>query len=326
MTNISVVMSVYNGEKFLRDAIASILRQTFNNFEFVIVNDGSTDTSLNIINSFLDKRIKVIDQSNLGLTKSLNIAIQAATGDFIARMDADDLSHPERLSYQYAYMTEHPEVGLLGTLNYGIDETGVELGFSVFPTEFADIRQSLLFEGNCLTHGTFMIRRQVLELVGGYSEEYPYSQDYELALRIAEKHEIQNLNRFLYYLRISKSSITAQKCAEQTSCALKARAFAQSKSLSNREFENLKTSKQKILNSHQMLSNLMLVYGANYLAVESEKLARVRFVDALKYNPFNLKAFVFLALTFFPVRYIKKIRQAIKFLKKRGWSGQGIIR
>ena len=123
---ISVIMSVFNGSKFLADAIQSILNQTFKEFELIIVDDGSTDNSLNIIRSFesADSRIKVISKLNEGLAKSLNAAISASQGDFIARMDADDISYKNRLEKQYEYMQKNKSIDLCGCSMDIIDEHG----------------------------------------------------------------------------------------------------------------------------------------------------------------------------------------------------------
>ena len=129
-------MSVYNGEKYLREAIESILNQTFTDFEFLIVNDGSTDSSLEIILSYPDERIRVIrNDRNIGLTKSLNKALQQAKGEYIARQDADDISLQNRFEEQLIYLEKHPEVALLGTSAYKIDERGEILAKVIVPTE-----------------------------------------------------------------------------------------------------------------------------------------------------------------------------------------------
>ncbi len=126
---VSVIMSVYNGDKYLREAIESILNQTFTDFEFIIVNDGSTDNSLEIIESYDDERIKTINnKKNIGLTKSLNKALKFAKGKYIARQDADDVSLPNRFEKQVEYLDSHPEVALVGTSVYLIDENGKIIG------------------------------------------------------------------------------------------------------------------------------------------------------------------------------------------------------
>jgi glycosyltransferase involved in cell wall biosynthesis len=122
---VSVVMSVYNGEKYLCEAIDSILNQTFENFEFLIVNDGSTDRTLEILQSYRDPRIKVINnERNIGLTASLNKGLKIAKGEYVARMDADDVSFPHRLEQQKAFLDRNPRVAMVGSWAEVIDESG----------------------------------------------------------------------------------------------------------------------------------------------------------------------------------------------------------
>ncbi len=113
---VNVIMAVFNGEQYLQEAIESILRQTFDNFEFVIIDDGSTDKTVEILNRFSDERIKrLTNESNIGLTRSLNRGIRFSRGEYIVRQDADDVSLPERLAKQVAYLDAHSMVGLVGT-------------------------------------------------------------------------------------------------------------------------------------------------------------------------------------------------------------------
>lgn len=121
---VSVVMSVYNGEKYLPETIDSILNQTFKDFEFIIINDGSTDKTAKILTSYDDPRIRIFNQENMGLTKSLNRAISLAKGEYIARMDADDISYPERLKKQVDYLNKNPDIGLVGSKYIRIDKRG----------------------------------------------------------------------------------------------------------------------------------------------------------------------------------------------------------
>jgi len=196
---ISVIMSVYNGEKYLREAIDSILNQTFPDFEFIIVNDASTDSSLKIIQSYHDKRIRVIEnEENIGLTKSLNKAIKKARGEYIARQDADDISLLNRFEEQLRYLEQHPEVSLLGTSIYRIDSGGDVTGKRI---ALAKPTTKDMFKGNQFSHGSVMFKRQVIDNVGGYNELFRYVQDYELWLRIAKHYEVRNLTRILYKLR-----------------------------------------------------------------------------------------------------------------------------
>jgi glycosyltransferase involved in cell wall biosynthesis len=202
---ISVIMSVYNGEKYLREAIESILNQTFTDFEFITVNDGSTDNSLEIIRSYSDERIRIINnEKNIGLTKSLNKALKQSRGEYIARQDADDISSPNRFEEQMKYLKEHLEVVLLGTGVYLIDENGKIVGKRIALAK-PDIKD--LFKGNQFNHGSVMFKKEVINQLGGYNELIRYSQDYELWLRIAKSYEVRNLTQLLYKLRSHDANI-----------------------------------------------------------------------------------------------------------------------
>jgi glycosyltransferase involved in cell wall biosynthesis/2-polyprenyl-3-methyl-5-hydroxy-6-metoxy-1,4-benzoquinol methylase len=202
---VSVIMSVYNGEKYLREAIESILNQTFTDFEFVIVNDGSTDNSLEILKSYDDERIRVINnEKNIGLTKSLNKALKVARGEYIARQDADDVSLPDRFEEQMKYFERYPEVALLGTSIYLIDENGKIVGKRIVLAK-PSIKD--LFKGNQFNHGSVMFKKEVINQLGGYNELIRYSQDYELWLRIAKHCEVRNLTQLLYNFRSHDENI-----------------------------------------------------------------------------------------------------------------------
>ncbi|MBI5787570.1 MAG: glycosyltransferase [Candidatus Schekmanbacteria bacterium] len=213
---VSVLMSVYNGERFLRDSIESILKQTFQNFEFLIVNDGSTDRSREIILSYLNQRIKLIDNGqNIGLTRALNKGLSLAKGEYIARMDADDLSLPARLEKQAAFLDAHPETGVLGINNWIIDERGDEVRKDNRLIGHEEIMAGLLSE-NRFVHSSLMFRKKFLDMQGYYAEHYPYAQDYELILRLSEVCKLANLPEYLHKWRENYSTgITVLKRPEQ---------------------------------------------------------------------------------------------------------------
>src|SRR6185295_9135648 len=156
---VSVLMSVYNGEKYLKEAMESILNQSFSDFEFLIFNDSSTDSSREIILSYNDPRIVLIDnKKNIGLTKTLNKGISLAKGKYIARMDADDVCHPERLNEQVNYLDKNAEVAVCGTWVQFLNENEVVK----LPTKKNEIK-TLLFCNSCLAHPSVMIRKSFLE-------------------------------------------------------------------------------------------------------------------------------------------------------------------
>jgi glycosyltransferase involved in cell wall biosynthesis len=221
---IDVIMSVYNGEKYLREAIESVLEQTYTNFKFIIVDDGSDDSSFDIINSFADERIEVCkNERTEGLTKSLNKALKVAEGKYIARQDADDTSLPSRLECQVDFLEEHTEVDVLGTGIILIDEEGNRIGER---TAQPSPSRQIFLERNELFHGSAVIRRDALDAVGRYNELFKYSQDYELWLKLAKEHNVRNLQIPLYASRIHRSSVSLKKTREQFLFEVAARKIA----------------------------------------------------------------------------------------------------
>lgn len=206
--NVSVLMSVFNGERYLYASVASILEQTFRDFEFIIINDGSTDSTTKILADYVDPRIIVINNdANIGLTKSLNKGLKIAQGEYIARMDADDISCSERLEKQIRFLESNAEIGLLGTSWTAIDEGGLELSYSKAYSGYNSV--------HFMCHGSVMIRKTCLNKVGGYREVFKYAQDYDLWLRLREVCEVANLGELLYKLRISEQSITSMRKTAQ---------------------------------------------------------------------------------------------------------------
>jgi glycosyltransferase involved in cell wall biosynthesis len=212
---VSVLMSVQDGERYLRAAIESILDQGFADFEFLILDDASSDTSRAIIASYADPRIRLIEnERNLGLTRSLNRGIRLSQGDYIARMDADDLSLPDRLQRQVDFLDADPQCAVVASLSKKIDSSAAEVGIMSSPIEAEAISRQLR-RGNCLTHGSVMMRRQPLESVGLYDETMTHSQDYDLWLRLSEEHRICCIPEFLYAWRDHGDSITRAREHEQ---------------------------------------------------------------------------------------------------------------
>jgi len=220
---ISVVMAVHNGAPYLRQAVQSILDQTFPHFEFLIVDDASTDATPEILGRFSDPRLRLItNPTRLGLTASLNRALTEARAPYIARMDADDISLPHRFERQYAFLEEHPECALVGSAYYRMDASGRLLGLVPVLTGDAELKEGLLTQ-NWFGHGSVMIRRRALEEVGGYQERFRYAQDYDLWLRLAERFRIANLEEPLYCWRVSEEGISQRRREEQDCFARLAR-------------------------------------------------------------------------------------------------------
>lgn len=208
---VSVVMPVYNLASFVGKSIDSVLEQTFRDFEFIIVNDGSTDNTSQIVNSYSDKRINFIDNaSNNGLVYALNAGIDKARGKYIARIDGDDIALPQRFEKQVRYMEAHPECDALTSIVTLIDDKENDIG--VWPADrknitFRQIR-NYLPKDNCLTHPSALIKTGVLKGFR-FSASQALAEDYDLWLRMmAERKEIHKLNEVLTLHRILPTSFT----------------------------------------------------------------------------------------------------------------------
>jgi glycosyltransferase involved in cell wall biosynthesis len=198
-------MSVYNGKDFLRESIDSILDQTYTDFEFIIIDDGSTDGTAEVLDSYKHPSIRVHAQKNQGLTKALNTAISLSRGEYLARQDADDVSKPERLGKQVTFLDGNEKVGLVGTYYNRIDLRGNILQ-DMKPLVRSDELKKRLESHNQFAHGSVMFRRRCIECVGIYREEFRVAQDYDLWLRISERFDVANLPEFLYQWRLNLSS------------------------------------------------------------------------------------------------------------------------
>lgn len=201
-------MPVHNGEAFVREAIASVLSQTYECFELIIINDGSTDDSLKVISSFDDPRIVVISQENRGLAKTLNRGLLEAKGKYIARMDADDICYPRRFETQIKYLRRNPNTKLLGTAVELIDIEGNSVIYDVPYTGSRMLKHYLLRIGNPFKHPTVMFEKAAAEEFGGYNEKIGlYFEDYFLWCQIAKKHKTNIIPEVLLKYRITPGSI-----------------------------------------------------------------------------------------------------------------------
>lgn len=215
---VSVLLSVYNDEAFVREAVESIRRQTFEDWELVVVDDGSTDDTPAILDEQADEdeRVRVLrNEANRGLTRSLNKGLEACRGRHVARQDADDRSYPTRLERQVAFLEAHDDVGLLGTGYHRVDEDGEVFQRNRHPTDHAGIRWQLLFH-NAFCHTSVLLRRTHLDrLDSWYDETLPYSQDYELWTRMAKRTRCANLPTALVAHRTHSAAISEERTEDQ---------------------------------------------------------------------------------------------------------------
>lgn len=211
---VTVLMPVRNGAAHVRAAVESILAQTFGDFELLILDDGSTDATSEILRSFSDPRIRVVtNPQNLGLVPTLNRGLELAQGELIARQDHDDISLPARLQRQVEYLREHPECALLGTEAIQTDAAGRKAFRLLRPGTADSVRWYLCFD-NAFIHSSVMFRRAVaLGEFGGYPRSL-HSEDYALWSRIAQRHETANLTEPLLLYREHQSSVTGSMSPE----------------------------------------------------------------------------------------------------------------
>ena len=210
---ISVIMSVYNGMPYLEQAVESIFRQTFEDFEFFIVDDASTDETWRYLKSLRDMRIKLIqNKKNLGLAASLNIALRQAQGDFVARMDADDISLSIRFKEQINFLQKHPTIDICGSFVNVIDETDKIIGQIKKPTSNKEIKKEL-FWLTPLLHPTWFAKKEVFRKLKGYDEKWDYVEDFEFLIR-ATDFKMANIPKYLLLFRSQKER-RSQKTIEK---------------------------------------------------------------------------------------------------------------
>lgn len=288
MPAVSVIMSVFNGEDFLEQAITSVLNQTFKDFEFIIIDDGSQDRSLSIINSFkkLDSRIKVITQKNQGLAKSLNTGIHHAQGKYIARIDADDLCYELRLEKQYSFMEANHSVDLIGSSVDVIDETGSITAVKKQLTSFDEIYKKRFFVSP-IFHITFFGKKDFFVKNNGYRENFVYAQDYDLVLRGIDMGSIiLNLEERLVQYRDFQTKIDPKKFLHQFRITQLAVKLSKERTKLGKEASNLNLELEKVMNVRNLDIFLVKIFLKIYFLDSSLKSKTYRAI-------FSLVAFLF---------------------------------
>ncbi len=199
---VTVLMPIYNAEKYLKDAVYSILNQTHKNFELLIIDDGSSDNSVEIVNSIKDQRIKILKLKHSGISNALNIGIDNAKGELIFRMDADDISEINRLEVQIDFMKNNNDIDLCGTNMIIIDKNNKKIAKKIQPSNNNEIINSIIYNSNIM-HPTFCFRKKSILKIKGYRTKFIYAQDYDLLLRgITNKFKYYNLPDFLLKYRL----------------------------------------------------------------------------------------------------------------------------
>ena len=279
---ISVVMSVYNGSKYLPQSIESVLHQTFSDFEFIIINDGATDDSLEIISNYAeqDERIRIISHENIGLTKSLNNGIALSNTQYIARQDVDDISKPDRLGKQYSVMERESAVAMVASYYELIDENGELLARRSLPV--GEKLKKRLQKENVICHSSAFFRKEVFERIGKYDENFRYHQDHDLWKRMPV---IEIIPDFLVQYRLHGMNINHVRFKDSITYDYK-----------------------QYVDTH--ISN----YVISVLLQENDKTKARKFIG----KPKNLRAVFYLLLSFLPFSFVQFYFENIKWWLKRG--------
>lgn len=209
---ISVVMSCYNGQRWLADAIESILNQSYKDFEFIIIDDGSTDNSVDIMNDYSskDQRIRIVKKNNTGLPDSLNVGIEKARGKWIARIDADDLCQPDRLEKQYALAKSDPSLVLIGSAYCEIDQFGILGKFQTYPESHRRLKNNLLQNKRFFAHSSAFYKAEHVRRVGFYRPRIKKAEDYDLWLRLSEVGKLACIQEPLIFSRKHPDQISLE--------------------------------------------------------------------------------------------------------------------
>lgn len=249
---VSVVMAVYNSQRGLAATFESLEKQTFQDFEVVVVDDGSTDNTWRVISTFDRAWLRAHRHTeNRGQTTALNTGIELARGKYIARHDAEDTSEPTRFEKQIALLEDDTSIVLAGTQVDWVDGNGDLVRHFEYPLEPERIR-SQMQEKNSFGHGSVMVRRKVLEEAGGYRPEFRYAQDYDLWLRIAAKNRVANLPETLYKMRFSRRMASVARNREQNAYAALARRLHEERQQFGRERTELETGIAEIQSRFQV--------------------------------------------------------------------------
>ena len=309
MPKISVVMSVFNTEKYLTEAIESILNQTFTDFEFIIIDDGSTDKSAEIIKSYEDPRIVFIQQVNKGLAAALNRGIKGAKGKYIARMDADDISMKNRLEKQFEFLEIHSRCVAVGTNAVVIDVNGEILYTSCQLTDWKEIKNIL--PATPFFHSSTMLRRKVVVKCGGYYEKLKYGgQDLIFFNKMARFGELRNINEPFIKYRLRPSATTTNRTAKTHLIFRKILNNILAKDTISQPdlYRLMKINSGK--SGNWKMSNYYLMVGKVYIERNFRRnKALTNLIISILYYPINGAAWFNLLLLILPCSAIKKCKE-----------------
>lgn len=306
-------MPAYNAEKYIGEAIESILCQSLTDFEFLIINDGSTDNTETVIRSYKDYRIRLINQQNKGIAASLNLGLSLARADYIARFDADDIAFPQRLEKQYRMMEKDSDLAVVGTsVNY-IEQDG-QFVFTWHPPAYSDPLIRKLVKKTCpFIHSSVLYKKSVIVEVGGYNVHAHTFEDHFLWSRIAAQHKMCNLYEPLIQVRLNASSITIdEKWRPREFQEIKKNVLL-SGNISPEEGHTLDTIIEKQNKKRIKLGAYYALLGKKYLWNTHDPVkARKNLLKALAFNPLYTTGYGLLAASYLPQEFIASCYKLMK--------------
>lgn len=310
---VTVLMPAYNAGPYIAEAIDSILNQTFTDFEFLIINDGSKDDSLSIIRSYNDPRIVVIDQANRGLIDSLNYGISIARGELIARMDADDVCMPERLAVQVQFLNDNQEYILAGATSDVMDKDGNYL-MHLEPSAYSHEEIVKGIDGRCpFIHPCVIFRKDAVIKAGGYPKHALTFEDHMLWKRMLSIGKVCNLRQMLVKVRFNPESVTIdEKWRGPLFVEIRRRSVASGQVSEEDALKLKELISSQNFGTYKQASYYAMI-GKKYLWNNPDKkLARQHFRKAIKLYPKNKTLYLLFLLSFLPSALVTKLYSKLK--------------
>jgi glycosyltransferase involved in cell wall biosynthesis len=311
---ITVLMPVYNAEKYLREAMDSILTQTFMDFEFLIVNDGSTDGTEEIIQSYNDSRIHLITQPNGGVSAALNTGLAAAKGKYIARFDADDISMPDRLERQYRFITTHPGYVMVGSDAEYVDKNGTYVFTFSSPGHTDEEIRNCIYDKNPFIHSAVLYAKDAVLSCGGYDKGAHIFEDHLLWVRLIRVGRVFNETATLVKVRLNPESVTTdERVWGSRFMALRKKILLSGQAVTEEEDRELLAIIRKHGTGKRKDVGYYLFIAKKYLWNNYQpRLARRHLMKAIASDPSELQEYLLLAVSFLPEAFIRRLYHSVK--------------
>ena len=315
---VSVLVGVNCDDGTLLKSIKSVLNQTHNNLELIIVNDGSSQEVSRTVGKISDDRIILINSKKIGLTAALNIALKESKGTYIARHDAGDFSSKNRFYRQIEFLKNNPNISMCGSWIKESSLSGVDLGITPFPSSHAEIHDKILYT-NVFCHGSIMAKKDDIIKINGYREEFKNSQDYDLWLRFIELYKVANIEKPLYRRVISPDSISFVNKKKQKEYADLARNCYNARKAKTKEplhiYKDISREQSKAITQKKIYSSYKFYCGRRLYSNGKMRLARKYFLSSLIFHPFALKNIIYIFFTLLP-KYLRSLFEKIWYKSK----------